>query len=453
MKTGFWLRGGNGKLAGATVYKDKNGETIMREVVTPSNPKTDKQMIQRILMNTVMNAYSKMKEIVDHSFEGVSAGRDCMAYFMKQNLNISRDAVARMQDQGVDFYDMFNYTPLGLKGFTPNQYQVSMGSLPRVDVSFNDGLTNYALIPALGSSAEALTYGDVIESLGLQRGDQITFCLVYMLGQSQAYGANEFAFARVILDPTDPVTHLQAPLDTPFLSEGAINYPSIRNENAWGINFTKGDLTGNVFGFSARGGQAIVGAFVIISRQTSDGKWLRSTAYMNYISNLGYQVYSLGECMDAAMNGTPVYAPNEYYLNNAGQGGGTAAATGEDSGAGSGGGTAPAVTAAGASIASQAMVVGTLKVITEANGTQFPVSKTVQVTLSEASNDATFFVKNHTTGQTVGNVVMFNNTATAQADFSCEKDVQYDIYINNGTDDVATGYTFKVTEDGGLSEG
>ena len=47
MKTGFWLRGGNGKLAGATVYQDGQGNTVMREVVSPSNPKTRAQMIQR----------------------------------------------------------------------------------------------------------------------------------------------------------------------------------------------------------------------------------------------------------------------------------------------------------------------------------------------------------------------------------------------------------------------
>jgi hypothetical protein len=30
-KTGFWLKGANGKLAGATIYQ-QNGETVMREV-------------------------------------------------------------------------------------------------------------------------------------------------------------------------------------------------------------------------------------------------------------------------------------------------------------------------------------------------------------------------------------------------------------------------------------
>ena len=103
MKTGFWLRGGKGQLAGATVYKDGNGDTVMREVVTPSNPKTQAQMVQRIIMHTVMTAYSKMKEICDHSFEGTRKGRDTMSLFMKENVQKCRAAVAEMQAQGVAF--------------------------------------------------------------------------------------------------------------------------------------------------------------------------------------------------------------------------------------------------------------------------------------------------------------------------------------------------------------
>lgn len=118
-KTGFWLRGANGKLAGATIYQ-QNGETVIREVVSPSNPKTERQILQRIIMHTVMQAYSKMKEICDHSFEGVKKGQDCMSYFMKQNVQFAREKVASMQADGVDFYDMYNFVPLGLKGFTPH---------------------------------------------------------------------------------------------------------------------------------------------------------------------------------------------------------------------------------------------------------------------------------------------------------------------------------------------
>ena len=48
-KVGFWLKGAKGKLAGSTIYKDGNGDTVM-------------------------SAFSKMKAITDHSFEGVKAG-------------------------------------------------------------------------------------------------------------------------------------------------------------------------------------------------------------------------------------------------------------------------------------------------------------------------------------------------------------------------------------------
>ena len=52
-KSGFWLKGAQGKLAGATMYKDANGDTVMREVVAPKNPQTTSQMVQRIIMCTV----------------------------------------------------------------------------------------------------------------------------------------------------------------------------------------------------------------------------------------------------------------------------------------------------------------------------------------------------------------------------------------------------------------
>jgi hypothetical protein len=147
-KTGFWLRGAKGKLAGATVYQ-QNGETVMREVVSPSNPKTDAQLVQRIVMNTVMGAYSVLKAICDHSFEGIKKGQDTMAYFMKRNVKLTRQAIERMQSQGLDFYDMYNFLALGQKGFAPNQYILSMGTLPQIFCSLNDENYWYGFIEAV----------------------------------------------------------------------------------------------------------------------------------------------------------------------------------------------------------------------------------------------------------------------------------------------------------------
>ena len=122
-KVGFWLKGSTGKLAGTTLYKGANGETIQREVVSPSNPKTQAQNIQRIVMSTVGAAYSVMKAICDHSFEGVKKGQETMSLFMSENIQKSRAAIEEMQSQGVAFLNMYSFVPVGMKhAFAPNQY-------------------------------------------------------------------------------------------------------------------------------------------------------------------------------------------------------------------------------------------------------------------------------------------------------------------------------------------
>ncbi len=310
MKTGFWLKGGKGKLAGATVYQ-QNGETVMREVVSPTNPKTEKQIIQRIVMHTVMQSYSKMKDICDHSFEGLKKGQPTMAYFMSQNVGFLRQKVAEQQAQGVAFDAMYNFVPLGLKGFTPNQYQVSMGSLPRVDCTLHSDDEAKGFVPAV----KANTYKAVIDALGLQRGDQLTFLMIDG-NSSRSFGQCNFHFCRVILDPTNS-DHSQAALSSAFLDgEGKVNLPSVRNEGnfTFAIDSTKG------LSFTYNGSLTCVACAVIVSRKMND-KWLRSTAYLTYAFA---EEYSLGECIDAAQSGSnsQIYAANDAYLNNAGQSGG-----------------------------------------------------------------------------------------------------------------------------------
>lgn len=308
MKTGFWLKGGSGKLAGATVYKDSaSGETIMREVVTPSNPKTEKQIIQRIIMHTVALAYSKMKEICDHSFEGIKKGRDTMGYFIKQNVNIARAQVASMQQSGVDFYDMYNFSKLGQRRMVINAYQVSMGSLPSVPVTLTE---DAFIIPGVSEN----TYEAIINGLGLKRGDQLTFLVVGSL--NSGLDDKTFHFARVILDPTDAATGLPLPLSTAFVgADTKVNAPSRRNEGE--VRFETDFTNGLSYYIPLAQNEGNAGTTVIVSRQNNDGSWLRSSAYMAYAENMDY---SLGECIDDAQRkGSNIYAANEQYLNNAGE--------------------------------------------------------------------------------------------------------------------------------------
>lgn len=448
-KVGFWLKGAKGKFAGATIYQN-NGETVMREIVSPSNPQTTRQTIQRILMHTVMQAYSKLKAITDHSFEGQKAGADNMAYFMKQNLNIARAQVASMQGQGVDFYDMFNYTPLGMKGFTPNQYQISMGSLPSVNaqVPADDGY--HGIIPI---SLTAVTYAQIIEKLGLQRGDQLTFCFVGTTPRgANTFGQNNFYFCRVILDPTN-ADYTQASLNVDLLdANGKINLPSVRNENTDNFEFVydaeRGGLT---FGIA---NTMVCTAVAVIASREVNGEWLRSTEYMAYEGGVGV-TYSLGECMDMAANGnSTVYAANDRYLNNAGTGGGAAAAAGgsSDAGGNSGGnsGSDPTpstnMSAQSVTMGGEVMTVGTSKnfYIEDAE-----LSIGGSATFSNAPAGAKARIKNNATSDVIETVDISNGTATfathaysAQGLFNIEMSADGETWS-------ATGYSFRINESNG----
>ena len=421
-KVGFWLKGSKGKLAGATMYQS-NGETLMREVVSPSNPKTDGQLLQRIVMHTIMGAYSAMKEICDHSFEGFKKGQETMSYFMKQNVQFCREKIATMQQQGTSVYGMYNFAPLGVKGFTPNQYQVAMGSLPQIHSYIKDDSTSHGYLAGFSAN----TYENVIATLGLKRGDQLTFCIFQQL--SEAYGAKEFKFARVILDPTN-ADGTPADLSVPFIGEdGKINLPSIRNEGNFYFAFNAANQV--EFGItSAIGGPA---NFVIASRKGSDGNWMRSTTYMSYVTS--GQSYNLGECLDMAKNGnSSLYVNNPLYLNNAGEGDGSAVAIDPNEGGAASAAQITSVTVNGVSV-----TAGTQRQITLANGTEFPASVTVVVNTSNA-NGKTVSVMEGSTSKANGVVA----SDRASILFNASSDVVYTIAWSENGAITTTSYRFTV---------
>ena len=394
------------------MYKDgASGETIIREVNKhPRNPKTDKQIIQRIIMNTVTNAYSLLKPIVDHSFEGVKAGRDCMSYFTKQNVQFAREKIATMQSQGVDFYDIFNFNLFGERQFLNNQYLLSMGSLPTVPVSYDELLGVY--IPNIIEN----TYGEVLAKLGLSRGDQLTFIMV---GNRPRQTNKEIRFARVILDPIDAETKQPLPLSTVFTYNGEVYSPNPRNtgsvrlgiDQEFGLLFYSDDLF-------------ITAGAVIVSRQSGED-WLRSTTYLTYGSNIDH---SLGQAMDAAINGgTKIYAPNNYYLNNAGREDGEVV-QGE-----------PTITVQSVSLDGEIITVGTL----------------LEKLMTEQQLEEGYLIVN-AEGANMGEaIVKFDDIEVLSASFvdgvaripltDIQGDIVYSIYTNFGGEDIDVGYQFRVT--------
>lgn len=306
-KSSFWLNGAKGKFAGATIYQ-ANGETVMRVInKTIKNPRTTAQLIQRIISKTVSNQYSAMKAICDHSFEGVKAGADCMAKFRSINNNVIRERIAAAQHDGEKFEDIFNFIPLKSYKFIPVSVQLSEGSLPQVrmvmasdDATCEIGTTN--------------TYEGVINHLGLERGDQLTFVTVELVN-----GDYKFSYARVILDPREE-DGTAAPLSTAFIgSNNNITKPSFRNEGKFHTLTFDGE--GGIAAFSLVN-ESVVAAAVIVSRKVNN-EWLRSKAVL-LVNSSDFQegdIISLQDALDLAVQGTDIYTDSKRYLNNAGIGG------------------------------------------------------------------------------------------------------------------------------------
>ena len=302
-KTGFWLRGAKGKLAGATIYQS-NGKTQMREITAPKNPQTDAQLIQRAIMATVMKAYGAMKAITDHSFEGTTAGSATMARFQSLNAKAVRARIEEDINNGYDLGSIYAFSKIGDAQFVPNAYVISAGSLPSV-VAQIAGTTLGKV--TIGAAAD-VSYQDIINFYGLQRGDQLTF--VELKGTN--YNNIKFHFARVILDPTDAQGN-QAPLTSAFVDNGAINLPSPRNEGSFG------SLTGNKdIQFSVGPSNIVTQAVgVIVSRKVGE-TWQRSACQLAIDPANSSLFPSLKQAMDSASGMLGVL--NNYYLNNSGEG-------------------------------------------------------------------------------------------------------------------------------------
>lgn len=304
MSKGNMLLGHARGKVGSLVFSRSNGKQVVRanaEVV--KNPQTEKQMIQRIIMATVAQAYSRFQPICDHSWEGLQAGQKTMSAFISANLKLMRENIAAAVADNQSFDDIKAFTPVGSNEYASNAYIIAKGKLPEILTSFS-GSTR-AKMDGIAEN----TYAAVLAAYGLQRGDQLTFVTT-----QGASGANMiFHFARVILDPMN-ADGSEADLSSPFIANGAINLPNTRNEGSFNaLEFATGSISWN---FST---QAVTGAAVIVSRQKADGTYARSNATLQVNDPGILYERSLQECLDLVASGS-IDTLSTMYLNNSGTG-------------------------------------------------------------------------------------------------------------------------------------
>lgn len=307
-KAGFWLRGARGKLAGASAQKGQNG-TILREIVKPRNPKTDKQIYQRAIMATVMKAYSAGKEIFDHAFQGVEKGQKSQQYFIARNATILRSLIA--QDINAIAAGTLQPTaavnacvaPKALYA-VPGAFMVSEGTYEQNFFVFSEG-GNLDVATKIPQNEETHTYNETVQSYaqraGLIPGDIYTFVVIAatnnvafngvdMAGQlSDNKGTKQytsvFGYCRMqvkadVLTNTAEVSEDSESSERPDLTL-LFDVTAVNNANAF-QRAAEDDLIILGDGLVDEGSAAI-----IRSRIDED---LRSTSYMKVINKVGSDV-------------------------------------------------------------------------------------------------------------------------------------------------------------------
>ena len=236
-------------------FSELHGEQITKERVTRvKNPRTISQMRQRMLMATIGAAYSYLKAIADHSFEGKTVGQQNMSEFMRVNLNKFRDAALNSNAA----YAMNAY---GDKLVNPMHYILAKGSLPAMPYVIN--ASNQ--IALTYDVEDASTAEKVYDAMGIKKGDMVTF--VWVVGNASLvagvfrYTPQQLNIVRLKADKAGAIT-------TPH---DAFSYESNHADLDINVNLSEGVL-------KLASTEANFGA-VILSRQNA-GTWLRSNATM-----------------------------------------------------------------------------------------------------------------------------------------------------------------------------
>ena len=248
----FGIRSGSTK---NFTFSELHGEQITKERVTRvKNPRTISQMRQRMLMATIGAAYSYLKAIADHSFEGKTVGQQNMSEFMRINLNKFRDAA-------LDSNAAYAFNAYGDKLINPMRYILAKGSLPAMPYAINAKHQ----IALTYNVDDASTAEKVYDAMGIKKGDMVTF--VWVVGNASLvsgvfkYNPRQLNIVRLKADKAGAVA-------TPH---DAFSYESNHADLDINVNLSAGVLT-------LASTEANFGA-VILSRQNA-GTWLRSNATM-----------------------------------------------------------------------------------------------------------------------------------------------------------------------------
>lgn len=261
-KSFFGLRRGSTK---SLTFSVLNGQQVTKDrVYGGKNPRSLAQMVQRMCLATSSAAYAQMKQIVDHSFEGISYGANTMAEFIKVNTKLIKSNYEQAGDD-------FAYNPYGDRGLKVGAYQMAKGTATPINASVFSATksSGQLAVGILKGAAENVTASAIMATLGIAVGELATFCFMY----AKAGSADDWAFGflRITALQAGDITLTDANIGQYLLIESNLPVSS--------VVVTSSSLSIVVTTPNDEGTITDIAQCVIHSLKSANG-WLRSNAVM-----------------------------------------------------------------------------------------------------------------------------------------------------------------------------
>ena len=189
-KSFFGLRRGSTKTLTFSVF---NGKQVTKDrVESVKNPRSLAQMVQRMCMATSSAAYAQMKEIVDHSFEGVTYGLNNMSEFIRQNTKAIKESALDPAKA------KFAFNPFQDRRLYGGAFIMSAGSASAIPdaaiLAQSFGEDKVRVIMGIENETAALTANDLYATLGITVGEMCTLCFI---AKNDTDASGIFGFVRL----------------------------------------------------------------------------------------------------------------------------------------------------------------------------------------------------------------------------------------------------------------
>jgi hypothetical protein len=279
-------------------------------------------MTQRCIVGTIGSAYSAMKSICDHSFEGKTAGMQCMREFNSKNLKLLR--IAQEYDNG-----FFGFNKYQQPGLVPGSYVISDGSLPDalVDAEIDSVDVTDKKVTLTLVLTDSGTIAEVADAMGCKNfGDICTVAVMYPKADG-TYGFSAVRFTYVsgasVLDSFTVAITGDATAATPTFTSNTLKV-DVRMSN----EFATGASTENTY-------------MAAITSRKVNGNWLRSYAQFDVTEATptfaqAISTYPVGQ--ERFLNGSAVDIATPSGNTGGNTGGDTPSGGGSNTGGDNGGG-------------------------------------------------------------------------------------------------------------------